>query len=203
MAQKKPTRIAAPTTTGVAGGKELGEALKAMSKAAGIKRRKTVSNNPSRRPTRESLRVNPGRERLPTAEELLRDTAMPPPGEGARTPGMPSATELLNDGLTPGMPTARELLEEGGGPGPLDDERVDRTEWLAPPPSINPDRPRAHEASYNPDTKTLRVVFRHGGTYHYYGVPTRVWRALQRNRSFGQTLDRLVINTYEFEKVAF
>lgn len=191
MAQKgKPTRIAAPTLTGVAGGKELGDALKAMHKAAGIKKRKTTSNNPSRRPVRESLRVNPGRNRLPTAEELLRDTAAPPLGESQRTFGSP-------------MPSAADLLEQGGGAGPLDGDTVDRTEFMAPTPSINPDRPRAHEASYNPDTKTLRVVFRHGGTYHYYGVPARVWRALQRNRSFGQTLDRLVINTYEFEKVAF
>lgn len=192
---KKPTRIAAPTVSATAG-KELGDALKGLHKAAGIKRRKTKSNNPSRVPVRETLRVNPGRERLPTAEELLRDTATPPIGLGARTPGMPSAAELLASTSLGGSAYDRELLGAG-------DDDVDRTEYMAPCPSINPDRPRAHEASFNPDTKTLRVVFREGGTYHYYGVPTRVWRALQRNRSFGQTLDRLVINTYEFEKVAF
>jgi hypothetical protein len=191
-------------------GAELGEALKGMHRAAGIQRRKTTSNNPSRVPVREVLRVNPGRRRLPTSQELLRDTAAPPLAMSSRAPGMPSAEELFG-GTIAGSAYERVLLG-GGGRGSGDDgddpagggdDNVDRTEYLAPTPSINTVRPRAHEASYNPDTRTLRVVFRHGGTYHYYGVPTRVWRALQRNRSFGQTLDRLVINTYEFEKTAF
>lgn len=190
--QRRPTRIAAPTV-GSSGGKELGEALKGIHKAAGIQRQKRKSQNPSRVPTREVLRRRPGQKRLPTAAELYAQTATPAPGESAPVPGMSAVR------------TAADLLAETAGstsPGLLDTP-VDRTEYLAPTPSINPDRPRAHEASYNPDTRTLRVVFRHGGTYHYFGVPPQTWRALQRNRSFGQTLDRLVINTYEFEKVAF
>ena len=77
-----------------------------------------------------------------------------------------------------------------------------QTEYLSPPNTIFPERPRAHEASWDPDTRNMRVVFRNGGTYVYFGVTRRDWSALKRNRSFGQTLDRLVIGTYPFQKIA-
>lgn len=194
MAAKKPHRIAAPKTGQNLN--ELGQTLTGIAKAArkgkpaGIRR--SGSNNPSVTPIRPGMRVT--RSKLPTAAELLRDTAVNL-GDGARTEGMPRPA-----GLNDGLPTAEELLSMTGGDAGL---QVDRTEYLAPPPTLNPDRPRALEAQYNPDTKQLRVVFRHGGTYVYYDVPSATWRALKRNRSFGQTLDRLVLNQYQYEKVAF
>lgn len=192
MAQRKGKviKIAAPK---VGTGEELGATISKIVKSG----RKRTSNNPSRVPTNEALRV---RRRLPTADELLRDTATPPLGQGtrlARTPlppipeALPTAEELLAmdpEALRVGVP------EEGGR---------DRTEVLSPPPSLNNERPRAREAQYDPDSRVLRVVFRSGGSYEYFNVPPQTWRALKTGRSFGQTLDRLVIGTYPFEKVAF
>lgn len=194
--RKSPTRVAAPKTGQFS---ELGDALTGIvkasrkkTKASGIRR---ASNNPSKVGVDKGLQVVRA-GRLPTAEELLRDTASAPLGTGTRTEGMPRPA-----GLSSGLPTAEELLAMTGGAAEA--AQVDRTEYLAPPPSTDPARPRALEAQYNPQTKQLRVVFRNGGTYVYYDVPSATWRALKRNRSFGQTMDRLVINQFEYEKVAF
>lgn len=200
----KPRKIAAPKSTIADDLAKLAKATRARGgQPAAIRRAKTStrrSQNPSRVPIDQSLRVQ--RQALPTAEELLRQTSTTL-GEGRRqaaTPLPPTSTPL---------PSAADLLELTGGAGPLADleeegeERVDRTEVISPPPSLDPARPRALEASYNPDSRVLTVDFRNGGTYAYFGVPPQTWRALKNNRSFGQTLDRLVINRYQYEKVAF
>lgn len=203
MAKKGPTRIAAPKLTA---GSELAQSLEAIAKASkkrgsstGIRR---ASRNPSVAGVDQTLKVvRAGRGRLPSASEIMRDTATNI-GDSGRDPNMPrrpgqAYEDVLLGGATT-LETSGPLIE-----GPDGDMIPDRTEYLSPPPSINPDRPRAREAQYNPDTRQLRVVFRHGGTYVYYDVPTEAWRALKRNRSFGQTLDRLILNQYAYEKVAF
>lgn len=163
---------------------DLGDALAAMSRASSKTRRptgirRTRSNNPSRAGVNESLR---------------RDSVTPAVGTSTRSRNVPA------------LPFEQMSLFDQAELGLLDpgvDERADRTEVLSPPNSIASERPRAREARYDPDTKVLTVRFRNGGTYAYEGVPLRDWRALQRNRSFGQTLDRLVINQYPFSKVSY
>ena len=197
---QRPRRAPQQRNTGT----ELSETLAAVAKvakAAGIKRaRRTASNNPSRAPINKSLRVGSD---MPTAKELF-DSTSPGLGSGARAAriqqvAMPTADEMLGRG---GLITAEELFNLSADPEAQQVE-VNRTEYLAPPPSIDPSRPRARSASYNPDTSVLTVTFRNGGTYQYFGVPRRTWGALKRNRSFGQTLDRLVLNQYEYEKTSF
>lgn len=75
-------------------------------------------------------------------------------------------------------------------------------EYISPPPTSDEVRPRAREAVYDPSDRSLRVRFRNGGTYVYFGVPRKDWNALKRNQSFGKTLDRLVIGTYPFQKTS-
>ena len=193
----KPRKIAAPKSTVASDLSSVLGAIAKSNKPSGV-RRSRAAQNPSRVSPDTSLRIT--RSKLPTASELLRDTAAPL-GEGLRSRAVQLPTPT-------GMPTASELLELGGGPGPMagveeGEERVDRTEYLSPPPSIEPGRPRALQAQYNPDTRVMNVTFRDGGTYAYFGVPPQTWRALKGNRSFGQTLDRLVINRYQYEKVSF
>lgn len=195
--RKQPTRVAAPKIASSELSRSLENIAKAAKKnrAAGIRR---ASNNPSKVGVDPTLRVTRTRgARLPTAVELLRDTATTT-GGGPREEGMPLAGGAYDDVVLGGAPAPV------GGQIEVDGELIpDRSEYLSPPPSIDPDRPRAREAKYNPDTRQLHVVFREGGTYVYYDVPTTTWRALKRNRSFGQTLDRLVVNQYSYEKVAF
>lgn len=190
----KVVRLKTPDVLG--SNKELGAALTELGKAAGIRRAKRTSNNPSKVATNEGLRVRRV-GKMPTAAELMRDTAAPPLGMGQRTPGMsmPTAAELFVE--TEGQGASLEGTTASGG------MKEDRRQYLSPPNSIEPGRPRAREVWYDPDPKTLHVVFRDGGTYEYFGVTPQTWRALRSNRSFGQTLDRLVIGTYPFEKVAF
>lgn len=187
----KPKKIAAPKSSLVT---DLSTTLKAIQKA-------NKSHGTNRQRGNQSLRVT--RAKLPSAAELLRDTATPPIGLGERTRGtplppntIPSAADLFAAGEEEGLLVIGGTTAEGEAP-------PDRTEYLSPPKSIEPGRPRALEASYNPDTRQMRVIFRDGGTYVYYEVLPQTWRALKTNRSFGQTFDRLVKNVHSYEKVAF
>lgn len=166
---------------------DLGDALAAMARASSrpgrrpTAIRRTRSNNPAKVGVNEALR----RQHLPTEAAV---------GESTRTPGM----------ATPPGPQQLSLFDQAEL-GLLDpgDVKVDRTEVLSPPNSLDPQRPRALEARYDPDRRLLTVRFRNGGTYAYEGVPPQDWRALKRNKSFGKTMDRLIINQYPFTKVSF
>ena len=92
-------------------------------------------------------------------------------------------------------------VEQGDVFEPVEGSSV--KEYLSPPSTQDSGRPRAREATYDRTSHELTVVFRNGGTYVYLDVALRDWRALQRNRSFGQTLDRLIIGTYPWRKVSF
>ena len=205
MANGKPPQRPRKAPQAKNAGSELGETLEAvakLAKAAGIVRaRRTTSQNPARMPINKTMRVHSSD--MPTAKELF-DRTGPSLGTGARAARvqvLPTADEQLGQN---GLITAEELMALSGGEGMLADQlEVDRTEYLSPPPSNDPSRPRTRASSYNPDTQVLTVTFRNGGTYQYFGVPRRTWGALKRNRSFGQTMDRLVINQYPYEKVAF
>lgn len=185
MAAKKPIKIAAPTV-GYTG--DLGDALYALARATSGGRRptgvrRTRSLNPAKVGVNKALRITrpvPGQEAQP--------------GESTRTPGAQP--------LPPGQLSLFDQVELGIDPSQQDDG-VDRTEVLSPPNSLDPARPRALEARYDPDTRRLTVRFRNGGTYAYEGIPPATWRALKRNKSFGQTMDRLVINQYPYSKIAF
>lgn len=59
-----------------------------------------------------------------------------------------------------------------------------------PTPSINPPRPRTQAAGYSADTETLRVKFREGAVYEYYGVTPQEWRNFQRVKSPGKAINR-------------
>lgn len=69
-------------------------------------------------------------------------------------------------------------------------------EWLAQAPSdfieddaieptvtSNPPRPRTHNATYDEQSSTLRVLFRDGISYDYSGISPDQWLSLQRERS--------------------
>lgn len=182
MAPKKPHRIAAPTASDT-GGKELGQALGAFIKGVnggrvtGGRGRRSVSNNPSR--------VDNSHMRVPAPTPVT-----------SRTTSRTGSTLSAYDRVVLGM-TDDDVREEASS-----STQADRREYLSPPNSIAPERPRAREAIYNPDDRSMTVHFRNGGTYVYYGVTSKDWGALKRNHSFGQTLDRLVIGTYPFQKVA-
>lgn len=66
-----------------------------------------------------------------------------------------------------------------------------------PTPSINPPRPRTLGMGYDADTQTLRVRFREGKGYEYYGVPPRVWRNIKRVKSPGRAINR-TLNMYPY-----
>lgn len=55
-------------------------------------------------------------------------------------------------------------------------------------PTTNPKRPRAWTIGYNPNSKTLLVVFRDNTWWQYNNVPTDLWLALKSSSSTGQFL---------------
>lgn len=179
MTKKKPTRIAAPTVRGNTGAEELGKALRGLANAANA-----MARTPTTAPrTRRIASNNPSRV---DTTALRVDVA--PSQVGRRTKLSPYDRVVL------GM-TDDDLAPEEEVTG-------DNVQHLSPPNTLFPERPRAHHASWDPDSRDMTVVFRHGGTYRYYGVTRRDWNALKRNRSFGQTLDRLVIGTYPYKKIS-
>lgn len=172
----KPYRIDAPTTANT-GAAEIGKALKAIlgpSRQTGGRGRRSVSNNPAH-----------------TDNSAQRVTRRPSTSSAPKKQKPLSVYEKVVLGYT-----EDDSPDEEPGAGAA------QTEYLSPPNTIFPERPRAREAFWDPDSREMQVVFRNGGTYRYYGVTRKDWSALKRNHSFGQTLDRLVIGTYPYQKVS-
>lgn len=98
-------------------------------------------------------------------------------------------------------PTRRAVMQRGTYLG-----REEGTEFdpsfgfvpdIDPTRTINPPRPRTLQAGYDPTTETLRVRFREGAVYGYYGVPSQVWRDFRRAPSPGKFINQ-VLNGYEY-----
>ena len=81
------------------------------------------------------------------------------------------------------------------------DETPTATEYYAPTRSINPPRPRTREMSYNRQNRVLRVVYRSGGTYHYFNVPSTIWYRIRQVKSPGRFIDRNIKGQYAYERV--
>lgn len=86
--------------------------------------------------------------------------------------------------------------------GDDEDDHESSSELYSPTRTINPQRPRTREMSYNRQTRVLRVRYRSGGTYDYFSVPGPVWYRIRQVRSVGRFLNRNVIGKYDFEKVS-
>lgn len=82
-----------------------------------------------------------------------------------------------------------------------DIEAPTATEYYAPTRSIYPPRPRTREMSYNREQRVLRVVYRSGGTYHYFNVPSTIWYRIRQVKSPGRFIDRNIIGKYAYERV--
>ena len=74
--------------------------------------------------------------------------------------------------------------------------------WVDPTSSSNPARPRTHLAGYNAAERTMRVVFRDGTPYEYYGVEPVVWQRFKRSASPGRFINR-ILNQYPYERADF
>ena len=59
---------------------------------------------------------------------------------------------------------------------------------LTAAPTINPKRPRALTIGYNPNTRTLLVVFRDNTWWQYNNVPVDMWMGLRNSASTGKYL---------------
>lgn len=55
-------------------------------------------------------------------------------------------------------------------------------------PTSNPKRPRAWTLGYNPNSKTLLVIFRDNTWWQYNNVPTEMWIGIKSTQSTGKYL---------------
>ena len=56
---------------------------------------------------------------------------------------------------------------------------------------------------YDESEKILEIVFQHGGTYRYFGVPKDIYdKFIKSESSYGQYHDRRIKNRYRHEKIA-
>lgn len=74
--------------------------------------------------------------------------------------------------------------------------------WESPTSSSNPARPRTLQAGYNARERTLRVVFRDGTPYEYYGVEPILWQRFKRSASPGRFINR-ILNQYPYARTDF
>ncbi len=54
---------------------------------------------------------------------------------------------------------------------------------------------------YDPDSATLRVIFRSGMVYDYMNVPPAIYDAMKNAGSKGKYLNRHIKGKYAFEKI--
>jgi hypothetical protein len=82
-----------------------------------------------------------------------------------------------------------------------DDRGGDVRISVAPTKSSNPGRPRTRAMGYDYGTDTLRVVFREGAVYDYFGVSTAEWWRMKRSASPGKFIKR-VLDGHEYTRVS-
>jgi hypothetical protein len=85
----------------------------------------------------------------------------------------------------------QEANEQRGGP-------VDIT--VNPTRTSDPGRPRTLAMGYDHGTDTLRVVFREGAVYDYFGVSTAEWWGMRRSASPGRFINRRLAD-HEYTRV--
>lgn len=71
---------------------------------------------------------------------------------------------------------------------------------VAPTKSSDPGRPRTRAMGYDYGTDTLRVVFREGAVYDYFGVSTTEWWRMRRSASPGKFISR-VLSNHEYTRL--
>lgn len=69
-------------------------------------------------------------------------------------------------------------------------------------PTSFPKRPRAHAVGYNPNTRTLYVVFRDNTWYEYRNVPVDMWLGLKGAESTGRYLKDSGLDNWEDKGIA-
>lgn len=57
------------------------------------------------------------------------------------------------------------------------------------------------EGEYDSDVRIMRLAFRDGDAYQYFGVPPEVWLALQHAGSAGSYFARNIKDRYRYEKL--
>lgn len=58
------------------------------------------------------------------------------------------------------------------------------------------------EIGYDPETKVLEILFKSGGIYQYFDVPSMVYDQMMGSVSKGKFLHQNIKGEYRYEKVA-
>ena len=69
-----------------------------------------------------------------------------------------------------------------------------------PTNTSNPSRPRTKAAGWDPISQELRIKFRNGSRYVYYGVPGYVWDEFKTSPSPGHYMNEAIVGFYEYEQ---
>lgn len=69
-----------------------------------------------------------------------------------------------------------------------------------PTNTSDPDRPRTRAAGWDPMSQELRIRFRNGSRYVYYGVPGYVWEEFKTSPSPGRYMNEAIVDVYEYEQ---
>lgn len=54
---------------------------------------------------------------------------------------------------------------------------------------------------YDGETSTLEIVFRRGGVYHYFGVPSQIYQSLMTAASRGTYFAQRIKENFRYQKI--
>lgn len=58
------------------------------------------------------------------------------------------------------------------------------------------------QVGYEEENQTLKVVFKNGDLYHYFGVPKEVFELMLKSESIGKFFNQHVKNKYQYGKIS-
>jgi hypothetical protein len=131
--------------------------------------------------------------RIPSLDELSKGYNTP----SKNSSGLPTFDETMFGRRTEQRAPQEQSKESESGwevDMPNDIENVG-TE-LTTAPTTNPKRPRALSIGYNPNSKTLIVVFRDNTWWQYNNVPSDLWLGLRNSASTGKYLRAEGLDTW-------
>ncbi|MEU4534405.1 KTSC domain-containing protein [Streptosporangium sp. NPDC023825] len=67
----------------------------------------------------------------------------------------------------------------------------------------DPNRPRTVAMGYNHQARELRIKFRDGARYVYYGVPPDVWEEILGADSVGKYMNDHIVHSYMYDQETF
>lgn len=125
------------------------------------------------------------RPSIPSWDDMKKGYNLP----SNKNPNLPRFDDVMfNRSIEQRVAREQDLEEQTGWDISIPNDVENVGTELTAAPTINPKRPRALTIGYNPNTRTLLVVFRDNTWWQYNNVPVDMWVGLRNSASTGKYL---------------